>query len=362
VDILTLIATMLRDGQFLQLARTMLAMFGTPARSYLGATLLPERLVEENAYREDSVRYRTILANAGTRYSPSQLKDGSVVGSFLVELGSSDIKRELTAREYDALIRLLGRNASMEAVAQAINFVDVTVNRALIEYNEQQRWQAIVSALVQRRGANNYSEDIAYPNPSGHRSAAGGVWSNDSYDPFEDITAKADLLASKGYTVNRIVSSRQVVSKLAGNANVKARCGLAVINANGQIRGAAGRATLEAINGALQADGLPAIELYDLQYRTETGTGYFLARDTMVFAATTGRDEDVDLGDGERMLVENTLGYVGVGRATGQADPGRVIRAEAFNNKPPRIEAEGWQESLPVITEPEAIGVIHTIS
>ena len=28
----------------------------------------------------------------------------------------------------------------------------------------------------------------------------------------------------------------------------------------------------------------------------------------------------------------------------------------------PRIEAEGWMTGLPVITEPEAIAVIHTIT
>ena len=44
------------------------------------------------------------------------------------------------------------------------------------------------------------------------------------------------------------------------------------------------------------------------------------------------------------------------------AAPGRVVRAEAHEDKPPRIEAEGWQTSLPVITEPEAFAILHTIS
>ena len=45
-----------------------------------------------------------------------------------------------------------------------------------------------------------------------------------------------------------------------------------------------------------------------------------------------------------------------------QAAPGRVIRSEAFESKPPRIEAEGWQTSLPVVTDPEAVAVIESIS
>jgi hypothetical protein len=37
------------------------------------------------------------------------------------------------------------------------------------------------------------------------------------------------------------------------------------------------------------------------------------------------------------------------------------VRAEHKEDKPPRIEAQGWQTSLPVITEPEAIGVLTGI-
>jgi hypothetical protein len=206
------------------------------------------------------------------------------------------------------------------------------------------------------------TEDDADSNPDNHRAAAGGTWSSDSYDPFADILAMADLLESKGYTVGRIITSRTVLSILAGNDKVKARTGVATINASGQITATAGRATRDAINGALERDGLPAIETYDLQYRTQTGTGYFLSRSAFVLVATTGQDESIDLGDTNSLMVANTLGYTALGRAAGQAMPGRVLRMEAFENKPPRIEAEGWQTSLPVITNPEAIAVITSIS
>jgi hypothetical protein len=125
---------------------------------------------------------------------------------------------------------------------------------------------------------------------------------------------------------------------------------------------AVGRATRDAMNAVLETDGLPPIETYDLQYRTQSGTGYFLPRDVMVLLGTTGRDETFDLGDDEQMVMADVLGYTAIGRAAGQSGPGRVIRAEAFEDKPPRIEAEGWQAALPVITSPEAIAVIHTIT
>lgn len=349
------------DG-FTRISRNPLAQFGRPSRQYLGATLLPERLVDENAFREDQITYRTIVANSGTRYSPTQKKDGDLIGSFLVELGESDIAREFTSRQYDALLRMLDRNDSLEAMATLTNWLDTTVNLALIEHIEKERWLAIVDAIVTRTGDNEYSESVAYSNPAGHRVAPGAVWSTDTTDIFAEIQAGADLLATKGYTVNRIITSRPILAIMSGNNTVKTRVGVAVVNTSGQITSAAGRASIDAIGGALQADGLPPIELYDLQYRTQTGTAYFLERDVLVMVGTTGRDEEIDLGDTAPVLIGDTLGYVAVGRSAGQNDSGRVIRAEAKQDKPPRIEAEGWQTSLPVITSPEALYVIDGIT
>lgn len=362
MDLMTLLRDMENDAQGLKaIALNPLAQFGRAPRSYLGATILPEKPVEENAYREDNIRYRTIIANSGTRYSPSQKRAGDLIGSMLVELGESDILREFTGRDYDALVRMLMRNDSMEGMAALTNWLDTSVNLGLVELLEKQRWDAIVSASVVRSGDNGYTETVSYSNPSGHRAAAGGTWSSDAYDPFADITAMADLLASKGYTVNRIITSRTVASILAGNDKVKARVGVAVVSASGQIQGAVGRASLDAINSALTRDGLPPMELYDLQYRTQSGSSFFLPRTVFVMLASTGRDEEYDAGDSVK-LVTDTLGYTAVGRAVGQSEPGRYIRMEAKTDKPPRIIGEGWQTALPVITEPEAITVINTIS
>jgi hypothetical protein len=360
-DLYSLVTDMMEDGTFARLAANPLAQFGRPARQYLGASLLPERTVEENMFREDAVKYRTVIANDGTRYSPAQKKGNALVGSFSVELAHQDIATELTGREYDILVRLLGRGASMEAVAQLTEFVDRTA-LGLVEKSELQRWQAIVNASVPLTGDNGYSETVSYSDPAGHRAAAGGTWSSDAYDPFTDILAMADLLQGKGYTVSRIITSRTVLSILAGNDKVKARTGLPVVNVNGTIGVSQARANQAAINDALMRDGLPAIETYDLQYATQTGTGYFLDRASFVMLATTGRDETLDLGDTAPAVMQDTLGYLAIGRAVGQATPGRVIRSEAFSNKPPRVEVEAWQTSLPVILEPEAIAVINTIA
>lgn len=357
----TLIETMNADGSIAAIANNKRAQFGRTGRNYLGASLLPERLVPENAYQEDSVRYRTVVANDGTRYSPTQLKAGDLIGSFLVVLANSDIARQFDSQEYDALLRVLASNQSMEGVASITNWLDTAVNLALIEGDEKRRWQAIVDALVLLVGDNAYAENVAYSNPAGHRVAQSAPWSTDTTDIYEDIFTGADFLASKGYTVNRMITSRTVLAKMAGNNTVKTRTGIAVVNTSGQIQSASGRATRENINSTLMADGLPAIETYDLQYRTQTGTQYFLKRDVFVMVATTSQDESIDFGDSEE-LFPDTLGYLAIGRAAGQQGPGRVIQAEAKKDKPPRIEGEGWETSLPVILHPEAIFVINGIT
>jgi hypothetical protein len=287
------------------------------------------------------------------------------VGSFDVKLAEQDISSDLTAREYDAIRRLArraGQTVSMAAAANVTRFVDTTINLALVEKIERMRWQAIVNALVQLRGDNEYAEDVAYPNPAGHRVAAGGAWSNNAYDPYTDILAGQALLAAKGYTVSRMFTGTDVIAIMGTNTNIRARTGRVGVVNNALVVTTPGNASNQEINDILEMDGLPALERYDLQYRTNTGMGYFLPRGTFVMLATTGRDAEIDLGDAEPIPLPDTLGYVGVGVPAGQDDPGRVIRVEAFANKPPRIEAEGWQTSLPVITEPEAIFVITGIA
>lgn len=370
MDIATLIAQLYQTGDFATIMLNPLAQFGRPARRYLGAELLPERPVTENQYEETAIRYRTVIANAGSRYSPAQKKGNDIIGSFDVKLGNSDIAAEYTGREYDALVNLLQRiysgqaDLSPQAVVSLTNWFDTRVNLALVEFNEKERWDAIVDAAVVRNGDNGFSETVNISNPSGHRVNAAGAWSDDTYDPWDDIFAGADLLKSLGYTVSRIITGNDVALKMAKNAKVRASVGTSLSFSSGtsQIQSVSGRATMDQLNAYLGSNQLPPIERYDLQYRTQTGSGYFLKRGTMVMVATTGRDENVDLGDQEILPMENTLGYEAIGRPTGSATPGRSFDVQSKTDKPPRVEAQGWQTSFPVILEPQAVFVIKSIS
>ncbi len=363
-DISSLLRDLRRDGTLNLVSNNVLSQFGTANRQRLGARLLPVRQVPFNQFTEDQVRYRSVIANAGTRYSPVQLKGGALIGSFDVKLAEQDIGSQLTSRDFDALRSFLGRGATVQAMASLVNFLDTTIVRPLDDWNERAIWQAIVSALVQLRGDNEYTEDVAYSNPAGHRAAAGGTWSNDSYDPMNDIYAQANLLASKGFEVASMYSSRNVASILGGNALIAARANSRLtVTTGGQIGSITGRATLAAINAIMGADGLPPIQLYDLTYQTSTTTGRFLPNNVLVLIGRTGDSAEIAVpGADDLEELDNVLGYMAVGTAAGQDTPGRVVEVEAFSRKPPRVEFEGWQTGLPVITQPEAIAVITGIA
>lgn len=368
MDIRGLVEGLIESGNFQKIINNPLTQFGTKARRYLGAELLPEKPVMFNAYVEEGIKYRTNVANAGTRYSPAQIKGGVLTGEFEVRLAESDIASHFTGADYDALIRILimyGGNEGMspQAVTEMTQWADKTITLPLVEHNEKNRWQAIVNSQVVLTGDNGYSETVNYSNPPGHRVAAAGQWSNNSYDPYADIMAGVEALASVGYTVNRIFAGTPVRAKLSNNANMIKRVGRLSIDHTGATVFQAGRATLAEINATFSDDGLPPLELYDLQYRTQTGYQRFLDGASFVMVATTGRDQSIDLGDAEPVTVFNTLGYEAIGRPAGQTGPGRVMKTRVVDDsKPPRIEGEGWQTSLPVILEPEAIYVINSIT
>lgn len=369
MELQTFIADLEGRGLLSRLANAPRLQFGNPNRQFLGAQFLPERRVLENSFRDTEIRYKTKVANDGTRFSPVQIKRGGrLVGSMLVELGHQDIGDEFTGVEYDAWVALLravrpGNTPTPEQVLQVLNWAETSLAAPLAVKNEVQRWQAIVDAQVALVGNNGYVGMVNFPNPSGHRAAALGDWSDNAYDPMDDILAMAQLLYGKGYAVNAIVTSSRVVTLLSRNGKIAQRAkGSVLVVSGGALETISGTVTLADINNMLVAEGLPQITVYDLRYDTTTGSERFLPNDVFVMLATTGQTVDIDLGgdDGQRIL-DNVLGYLAIGRATGQSAPGRVIVLTPFKNKPPRVEGEAWQTSFPVISDPEAIAVISDI-
>jgi hypothetical protein len=362
-DLKNMIERLIKDGEVAGIARNPNVQFGNENKQYLGATLLPERMVETNQYEESSIFYRTVIANDGSRYSPAQLKEtGEMVGSFLVNLGNSDIARQFTGRDYDGFRRLVGRGRTQDAARQILGWTNRTLNLALVELNEKQRWDAIINAVVQRRGDNGYQEDVKISNPAGHRFNAGGAWSG-AYDPWLDVEAGVAVLAAANYVPSRIITSRKQIASLIGNAEMQRRIGnVTFFNTDGTLTSVSNTITRQQLMNYFAAQNMPVPEVYDETYNTQVGTARFMPDDCMVIVGVTDQEEVLTLGGNQEFVVGNTLGYTGVGVPVGEDDPGRVIRLFPDDHKPPRIDGEAWQTSFPVITQPQAIVVIKNIT
>jgi hypothetical protein len=172
------------------------------------------------------------------------------------------------------------------------------------------------------------------------------------------------LLTDKGYPVGRIFSTRKVLGIMGANSLMRTRAGKITVNVGGGLVVQGGRASMAEIQQMFSAEGLPPIELVDGVYRTQTGTQRYISDNVMIFVGTTGRDTTLELGDAAipAEILADTLGYTGVGKPTGHPNPGRIIQARFKDDRPPRIEAQGWETFAPVILEPEAIATITGIA
>lgn len=356
MNLASLIAQLNQNGDFLLISNNTVAQFGTPNRRYQFAELMPEVLKTKNLYRENGIRFRTIVANDGTRYSAVQKKDGKLVSSVLVELGESDIGADITAEDYDMLVDQLAVATGLDPASDFVrNWADAVLNLALVEHNERQRVGAIVAGVITRKGDGGYLETINYPNFSGQRANATVQWSDPDEDPFEaDILPRVQLLRDKGFVINRIKTSSTVQTILQRNPKVR--------NAVLGRSDGAGLISIALLNEYMRSNNLPPLETYDLTYNLQNDvTSWFYPRNAMTFFCTTGRDQTVDTGT-DQIALSDTFGYVGVGRAAGQSAPGRKLLIQHKEDKPPRVDGQGWQTSAPVVQEPDATATIGAIS
>lgn len=372
MNIAALIAYLLSSGTLGEVVNRPMAQFGTDTEPLIGARFLPEMPKRQNEYREHDIRFKTIVAPHASRFSPVQNRGGESVSSMLVTLGESDIGADFTGEMYDGLLEYLlqlgdGAIPSMEQLASLINWLDIRIVRALKVRNEVDRWQAIFKGEVPIKGDGGYEDLVVYEKPAGHRVAAGGDWGNPAYALYNDITAMVSLLRGKGYQIGAIVCGEAVITKILKNQDLKTRAGRVVVNGAGQIQGApASLMTRADLNAILADDNLPPITEYNGMFSRPSTIGgwtndFYVPRDSIAFLGLTGRQGFYRDANNVPQVIPNVLGYTGIGRPAGQTTPGARVLLQAFEDKPPRVNAQGWQTSLPVIQDPEAIGVIYGI-
>lgn len=360
------------SGELRQFVNDPRAQFQIRERTYLGAQILPIVSTGErgNAYREEGFAMRSVIASDGTQRSAIPIVKAGRGQSMMVELGANDKGAYLDGADFDALNRFLNSNLAPQAIAQVSNFLTTQVVQPLTDIIEKQRWQAICDAQVIRVGDNDYSEQVDYQNPAGHRVTIGSGttgspagWYDPTHDPLEDIYALADTLRDAGYMPNRMFASNRIIQLLLKHPIVKQATGAVVSDlSTGAFEARAGRGSLASLNGLLVEQELPTIEAYNLAYLDASGNSQpFLRKDALVMVST----ESVDPAYvAENPLLEATsLGYVGLGRTAGRIENERTVVLNIIgpdqDPKNPRVIAEGTQMTLPVIQKSTGVGVLN---
>ncbi len=218
-DIKSLLEYLKKKGELSSLTGNLLSQWGPKGRVMLSANFLPPRLVDRNQDTIEQVHFRTVAAVDGTRYSPAQLLDGGeMYGKINYRLGHSDLARQVTGPDYDAVINYLGRNMSVAAAGRLIGIFDTFILQGLVEHDELANWEAIVFNRITRRGSNAYYDYEDGPDLANHRVTVGGDWSDPNYDPWAgDIIPRIRFLSSLGYERSgiRLVTSDAVMQVLA---------------------------------------------------------------------------------------------------------------------------------------------------
>ena len=324
--------------------------------NYVGARYLP-LVNRENAFDEDGIYFRSIIAYDATRYAPVVPRGGMESEPVSVRLRTNDTGAQLTGRDYDVIVQLsrLNRIDGVERILQ--DFLQTQIVKPLNDIIEKQRWQAIADGLVKRRGDSGYYEDVAYANPAGHRVTVGSGtnavpagWYDPNYSILNDIFSMADTMG----TVTDIVTSRRIVSLISMNKEVKAYGGLSIVNAQGVQQTLAGRALTEQINNIMQANSLPPITVHEAKYEQLDGTQVRYLRDTAFVMLNTSSLDSTVVSDRPELITPTTLGFVGNGIATSQTTNGKAVYLRVNGNrKSPNVEAEGTQVTLPLLRNAE---------
>jgi hypothetical protein len=357
---------LLSKREFQKLANNLLAQWGPRNRRFLGPDYLPPRFVENNEDTLEDVRIRTVAAKDGTRYSPAQkVGSGEMFGKIKYRLGHSDLLMEITGPDYDAMVRWLNSNLSMQAAAQLLGLFDTMLVQAMAAHDELKVWEAIQFNTLHRRGDNGYFEYEAGPDLSGHFvDVSAEPWADEDTDPWEAIFAQVDKLVDLGFDRGgiRIVSTNKSLNILRRNPHTKDRAGKSVIttNGSGQVQAVrlTGAITMAELSGIFEAEGLQAAVEYDRRIQTETGEKRAYAEGHMTLIASTGLNEDVRFNQdnvADVRVVNDVLGFNGIGKPNGTATPQRRTAVRAFTEqKDARVEGEGWQATGPVILMPQA--------
>jgi hypothetical protein len=364
-DLQGLIAHLLEQREFQTLANNLLAQWG-PGGVLIGPNYLPPRFLEDPEGTITDVRIRTVAAKDGSRYSPAQkVGTGQLFGAIRYRLGNSDLLVEITGADYDALVKWLNQNLSMQAAARLLGLFNTKLVQALVEHDELKIWEAIQFNTVTLRGDNGFFSYEEGPDLTDHFvDLSAEPWTDPDVDPWVAIFEQVDKLVDLGFDRGgiRFVSTNRVMNALRRNPFTKDRAGRSVITTNesGQVNAVrlTGTLSLTDTSGIFESEGLQAPVVYDRRIVTETGEVRAYAEGHMSLIASTGMSEEVRFNQDnpeDVRVVNDVLGFLGISRPNGNPTPMRETFVRAYTEqKDKRVEAEGDQTTGPVILMPQA--------
>jgi hypothetical protein len=365
-DLLGLISYLREQKEFRRIANNLLMQWGPQNRPLLGPEFLPPRFLDENEGTISEVRIRSVAAKDKSRYSPApKVGRPQMFGSIRYRLGDSALLYEITGSDYDGLVKWLDRNLSMEAAARLLGLFRDGLIKSLVEHDELKIWEAVQTNAVTRRGDNGYFQYENGPDLSAHFvDVSAEPWLEADVDPWEHIFNAVNTLVDLGFDKGgiRIVYTNKVANALRRNPHTATRAGKSVIVTNGSGQITASRLTTTVSNadltGLFEGEGLQAPREYDRRIGTETGEVRAYAEGHMSFIASTGMNEEVRFNQdnpADVRVVNDVLGFLGVGKPPGQPTPMRETFVRAFTEQTDkRIETEGAQTTGPVILTPQA--------
>lgn len=370
-DIPSLLAYLKATQDIEQLTGSLMTQWGPSSRRMMSADLLPPRRVMDNSSTVEDVRYRTVAALDGTRYSPAQRVDGGELwGRVHYELGHSDILRSIEGPKWDAINDYLNRQMGPQAAVALVGYFNTMIIQALVEHDELAAWDAIVYNAVTRRGNNGYYEYVEGPTLTGHRVDASVDWTDAETDPWvSDIIPRIRFLTNLGYARSgiRVYTSEAVMQTLADHPTTANRLLTGTLATSQTAQEALGWVAESDVALILQRKlGVRSVQTNDMRIMTKTGDRRVYPEDHMTFVASTGRDEVVVYNEDDPTdvrVVRDTLGFMGIGKPAASARPGRRSSLQAYlDQKDARIDMQGWQATGPVILDPTAITDIGSIT
>lgn len=161
------------------------------------------------------------------------------------------ISRKTRLGEYDTLRR---RRSPEEAIRNVIRRDARAQATQIARRLELGRAQALVTGQL-LLNENGLILPLDYQRDPTHTTTPGTAWSNlTTSDPVSDLIAWRDRVELKGYAVDAIVTTRQVLSYMLRNTKI-------INDVKGSAMGAT-RVTQEQLNDRLAEDGLPSVTVY----------------------------------------------------------------------------------------------------